>query len=200
MPPRAGVVLICSGTFCAGVRLRLRRPDVSDADWLFESYASDEEVTKYLTWAAHADRGETVAFLERCEAVWRREEAFPWVIALAAGNVPVGMAEIRIRPPRVDVGYVLARAHWGHGYMTEVVLCLKEWSLSQQGISRFWTVCDVENVASRRVLEKAGLSLEGILRGWEYHPGAGEEARDCLSFSTTTGDERAPARGGIARC
>ena len=50
----------------------------------------------------------------------------------------------------------------------------------------FWrigAVCDVENRASARVMEKAGLEREGILRRWIIHPNVGFEPRDCFSYA-----------------
>jgi len=44
-------------------------------------------------------------------------------------------------------------------------------------------VCDVENIASARVMEKAGLSREGVLRRWLVHPNLGPEPRDCYGYA-----------------
>ena len=164
-------------------RLTFRRPTLDDAEWIFQSYASDPEVTRYLSWPLHRDISDTETFLRRCEAVWTDRTAYPWVLELKSTTTPIGMLEMRLRPPRADVGYVLARSHWGKGLMTEAVQHVKAWSLSQPEIHRFWAVCDVENVASRRVLEKCGLELEGILRNWESRPDSAGRACDCLCFA-----------------
>ncbi len=50
-------------------------------------------------------------------------------------------------------------------------------------IWRFGDVCDVENVASARVMETAGLTREGVLRRWAVHPNLGDAPRDCWSFA-----------------
>lgn len=173
----------------ATARLTLRPPVVADAEALFRAYTADAEVTKYLVWKPHADVGVTRAFLERCETEWLEGSAYPWVIERE--GEPIGMVELRFAPPRVSVGYVLAPAHHGRGYMTEVVTHLKEWALAQPGIFRFWAVCDVENAGSRRVLEKSGLRLEGTLRAWEYHARDDRAPRDCFCFAATSG-----AKGG----
>ena len=48
---------------------------------------------------------------------------------------------------------------------------------------RVWAVCDVDNVASARVLEKAGMSFEGILRRYQIHPNIGPEPRDARCYA-----------------
>jgi O-acetyl-ADP-ribose deacetylase (regulator of RNase III) len=164
-------------------RLRLRPPSTDDARFIFDDYARDPEVTRYLTWSPHRDIEETRSFLAGCERSWAEGGAFPWVIESKEDERPLGMIELRLSGPRAEVGYVLARAHWGRGYMVEAVRALAEWSMAQAAVHRFGALCDVNNLASRRVLEKAGLTLEGTLRRWGYHPGAGNAPRDVLSFS-----------------
>ncbi len=93
------------------------------------------------------------------------------------------MLELRIESHRADMGYVLARAYWNRGYMTEAVREVTEWALTQPSIFRVWAVCDVENAASVRVLEKAGFQQEGILRRWLIHPDISDEARDCYCYA-----------------
>jgi RimJ/RimL family protein N-acetyltransferase len=161
-------------------RLVLRRPRREDAAWMFANYAADPQVTRHLHWPAHQGVEETVAFLDRCDRVWREGTAHPWVLEIREAAQPIGMVEIRHRPPKVDIGYVLAPAHRGHGYMTEAVAHLREWALSLPDVHRFWAVCAVENTASRRVLERAGLALEGTLKRWEWH---GDEPVDVLCFA-----------------
>ena len=57
------------------------------------------------------------------------------------------------------------------------------WAMRQDDIWRIGAVCDVENRASARVMEKAGLEREGILRRWIIHPNVGSEPLDCFSYA-----------------
>jgi ribosomal-protein-alanine N-acetyltransferase len=67
--------------------------------------------------------------------------------------------------------------------MTEVLTEVVNWALQQPSIFRIGAVCDVENVGSARVMEKAGLVREGLLRRWLMHPNVSDEPRDCLSYA-----------------
>lgn len=87
----------------------------------------------------------------------------------------------RPEPHRLDCGYVLARPYWGHGLMTEALAEVAGWAMRQEAIWRIGAVCDIENRASARVMEKAGLRREGLLRRWIIHPNISAEPRDCFS-------------------
>jgi [ribosomal protein S5]-alanine N-acetyltransferase len=85
------------------------------------------------------------------------------------------MIEIRINQYKADLGYVLVKLKWGKGYMPEAMQALIDWALGQNEIYRVWAICDVENVASARVMEKVGMQKEGVLRRWLIHPNIAKE-------------------------
>jgi [ribosomal protein S5]-alanine N-acetyltransferase len=164
-------------------RLLLRLPTLNDAQAIFEKYAQDPLVTKYLSWRPHKNVSTTVNFLKRCMQCWEDETAFPWVIVRKDDQALLGMIEMRINQFRADFGYGIARQYWGNGFTTEAVKAIVEWALAQKEIYRVWAVCDVENAASARVLEKAGLQREGLLRRFILHPAVSNEPRDCYCYS-----------------
>jgi len=164
-------------------RLLLRLPIIHDADAIFEAYAQDEEVTKFLIWRPHQKIDTTRKFIHRCIRSWKEETAFPWVIVRKKDERLIGMIELRIEGFRADLGYVIAREFWGQGYATEVLQAVVDWALQQPQIYRIWATCDCENPGSARVMEKAGMTYEGILRRWLIHPQAGPTPRDCLCYS-----------------
>ncbi len=164
-------------------RLILRRPRSEDAPLIFERYHRDTEVSRYLQWRPASVIDQTNMFLERCQGAWDSGEAFPLVITPKGDDRPIGMIELRTRGHSVDIGYVLARAYWNRGYMTEAVCAVADWALNQPGVYRVWAVCDVENTASARVLEKAGFQREGTLRRWLIHPNVSSEPRDCFCYA-----------------
>jgi [ribosomal protein S5]-alanine N-acetyltransferase len=69
--------------------------------------------------------------------------------------------------------------------MTEVLTEVVNWALNQPGTFRIGAVCDVENIGSARVMEKAGLFREGVLRRWLMHPNISDEPRDCFIYART---------------
>jgi RimJ/RimL family protein N-acetyltransferase len=163
-------------------RLHLRRPTLADAADVFE-YASDPEVTRHLAFPTHRSLEASEGFIRSLPAPGPGNERYAWAITLAGSDRLIGVVEIRIRATRADMGYVLARRWWGHGYMTEAVKPVVEWAREQESIHRVWATCDVENRASARVLEKVGMLREGVLRRWEVNPNIGDVARDHYCYS-----------------
>jgi len=149
-------------------RLLLRRSMVEDAEAIFAGYAQDHEVTKYLTWKATGNIEDTREHLRTSATAWRE-----------------GAVGVRVDGYKVELGYVLARRFWGKGYMTEAVRAVVSWALEEKDIYRVWAVCDVENQASARVMEKVGMQREGILRRWTMHPNRSDEPRDCYCYAMT---------------
>lgn len=166
-------------------RLVLRRAVLEDAPAIFERYARDPDVTRYLTWRPHESVERTQDFLRRCHDFWESGVAFPWAIVLKGETRPIGMIDLRPRDHRVEIGYVLAHSVWGRGYMTEAARVLVEWALSHPEIFRVWAVCDVENASSVKLLERIGLHREGVLRRWIVHPNISSEPRDCYCYAIT---------------
>jgi RimJ/RimL family protein N-acetyltransferase len=95
----------------------------------------------------------------------------------------IGMAQIQIDRFKANIGYVLARSEWGKGYMPEAAKALLDWAMNRREIYRVWAVCDVENTASARVLEKIGMKREGTLSRWIIHPNVSDEPRDCYCYA-----------------
>ena len=164
-------------------RLLLRVPRPADAPAVFEGYAQDAEVVRYLVWRPHRSLRETEQFLETCAANWASGDYFPWAVTLKDGGELIGMIGLHPHEFKPSVGYALARRFWGRGFAAEALRPVVAWALAQPGIFRVWALCDVENRASARVLEKAGMTREGLLRRCTMHPNASDEPRDCYCYS-----------------
>jgi RimJ/RimL family protein N-acetyltransferase len=159
-----------------------RVPRTQDAAAVFAAYASDPEVTRYLAWRAYERVEPLTAFLRECEANWeKRSGHLPWLLCLKGTETPIGTIGITLGAPgHATFGYALAKKFWGYGFAAEALRWLVDWSLAQPGLYRAWAFCDAENPASVRVMEKAGMTREGILRRWHVAPTIGPEPRDCV--------------------
>lgn len=166
-------------------RLALRPPKAEDASWIFTDYAQDPEVSRYLSWRPHREQGETEAFLAGVLSGWG-ERRSPWVLERQADGRPLGMFRATQSGPQAELGYVLAREHWGQGYMSELVSRARELGFAR-GIQRITALVDVQNGASARVLEKAGFAREGTLRSVCCHPNTCHEARDAFLYAAVRG-------------
>ena len=164
-------------------RLVLRRPTGADASAIFDGYAQDPEVVRYLVWRPHRSIDDTRAYLDQCQAGWEAGTDLTWALTLLGDDRLIGMIGLRPRGFKQDIGYVLARAHWGRGLVVEAGRPIIDLSVSDPAVHRVWATCDVDNRASARVLEKLGMSLEGVLRRWIVHPNVSAEPRDSLCYA-----------------
>jgi [ribosomal protein S5]-alanine N-acetyltransferase len=128
---------------------------------------------------------ETHAYLAYCDAKWAAGRSFPFVIETRQDPALIGMIHLRDHGHRVSSGYVSARAHWGRGYVAEALSCLVDWVLAQPRIYPASASCDVRNRASARVMEKAGMVHEGLLRRYPVHPSVSPEPQDVWMHART---------------
>jgi RimJ/RimL family protein N-acetyltransferase len=166
-------------------RLLLRKPRLDDAQAIFNGWAQDQEVTRYLTWCPHTRVEQTQKFIQGCLLAWQQKTRFPYMNALKATGEVIGMIDPRMEGHKVEIGYVVARSYWGKGYAPEAVQAVIDWAFQQPAIYRVYATTDVENIASRRVLEKAGMQCEGILRKYIIHPNVSDVPRDSYMYTVT---------------
>ena len=166
-------------------RLVLRKPRLDDAYAIFEGWAQDREVTRYLTWRPHERIEQTEEFVRSCLSAWENQTRFPYMITLKESGEVIGMIDPRIEGSKVGIGYGAARAHWGKGYVPEATRAIIDWAFQQPSIYRVYATTDVENIASRRVLEKVGMQCEGILQKYILHPNISNIPRDSFMYAIT---------------
>lgn len=143
-------------------RLRLRVPQPSDAAAIFEAYASQPEVVKYVGWPRHTTLADTRAFLDFAASEWSRWPVGPLVIEELASGRLVGSTGLAFESPDgASTGYVLAADSWGKGYASEALAAVVRLAGSA-GVRRLHALCHADHAASRRVLERCSFVLEEI--------------------------------------
>ncbi len=144
-------------------RLILRRPRPADAAAVYERYARDPEVTRFLSWPTHRSISETRAYLTFSESEWQRWPAGPYLITSPDQGI-LGSTGLGFDTSyRAATGYVLAKDAWGLGYATEALGAMVDVA-RLVGVARLYALCHIRHHASARVLEKCGFCLEGTLR------------------------------------
>ena len=148
-------------------RLILRQTSISDAAQMFENWASDPEVTKYLTWQPHIDIEVTKGILISWDKENKRLDYYHWGMVLKETQEiigTVGSLGIDEKNHCTELGYCMSRAYWGNGYMTEAVKAIIEYLFKTVGLNRIMARHDPENIGSGRVMQKCGMVFEGIQR------------------------------------
>jgi len=150
-------------------------------------YAADPEVVRYLPWGPNTD-ADTQGFLRRA-AAYRRDEPrrhFELAVTLRDGGALIGACGLHVSAPELGeafIGYALARPYWGRGYATEAARGLLGFGFGELDLHRIFAVCDPDNVASARVLEKAGMRREGHLREHRWEKGRWRDSLLCAALA-----------------
>jgi [ribosomal protein S5]-alanine N-acetyltransferase len=164
-------------------RLALRRLKHEDAEEIFYTYASKPEATRYMAWPTHQTIKDTHSFLRYAVAGWDQGIDYSFGIRLRGSNRFVGSIGAMNDLGKIQFGYVFSPTQWGNGYATEACLALISLLKTTPGVKRIGTFVDVENKASRRVLQKAGLTEDFIFSKWFAFVNQSNALKDCVLFS-----------------
>ena len=149
-------------------RLILRAFTPEDAPAMYRNWTTDSEVTRFLTWPPHGSIETTRALAER----WAKDAAekpdyYQWAIVPKDLGEPIGsLSVVRMAEniEEAELGYCIGRAWWGRGYVPEVVRAVIAFLIREVGFHRVSARHDTRNPNSGRVMQKAGMRFEGVLR------------------------------------
>lgn len=148
-------------------RLILRRFRVEDADDMYNNWASDPEVTKFLTWPTHESVEVTRELLKGWVSKYEDDTYFNWVMEdIETGNAIGNISAISFdeKTEAAEIGYCMSRAYWGQELMPEALKAVMDYLFDEVGVNRVAACHDSNNPKSGRVMDKAGMKLEGTLR------------------------------------
>ena len=179
-PPRSAIPNLATLDLAIEThRLRLRPWRASDLEDIWP-VVSDPAFPRLMSWEAHRSKDETAEWLDRAARVAASNEAVQWAIeheGKAIGSI--GFHEVcwQLRALRVDrgeLGYWLAPAHHRKGLMTEAVQAVVRYGFETMGLHKIVVTCMAENVASKRVIEKAafrwvGRAEDDVWRDGRWH-------------------------------
>ena len=148
-------------------RLILRRFTIEDAPAMYERWASDPEVTRYLTWQPHESVDASRNYLSDLTAKYDRGDFYDWAIELKGVGVigSIGVVSTCEETEEAELGYCIGKAHWGKGIMPEAVKAVIDFLFDEIHFRRITAKHDIENPNSGRVMAKAGMTCDGILYG-----------------------------------
>ncbi|MDF2946524.1 MAG: N-acetyltransferase [Bacillales bacterium] len=148
-------------------RLILRRFELSDAINMFKNWASDSDVTRFLTWETHSDIEVTKGILEQWLNDYKETNTYHWAIELnEISEVIGGIAVFNIDEQNLscELGYCMSKTYWGKGIMSETLEGVMDYLFSEIGFNRITAKHNTNNVASGKVMVKSGMTYEGTLK------------------------------------
>lgn len=147
-------------------RLQLRWLEADDLEDLYAVF-SDPDVMRFWSHAAWPHRDEASIYLEAIQRGFEQGSLFQWGIALRGDNRVIGtvtLYAIDHAQGRAEIGFALARGHWGRRYAREALTVLLEHAFGTLGLRRIEADVDPRNQPSLRTLEAIGFRREGYLR------------------------------------
>jgi [ribosomal protein S5]-alanine N-acetyltransferase len=163
-------------------RLVLRRPTSDDVPEIFDRYASDPEVTRYLSWPRHTSVNDCLMFLDFSDGQWLRGGCGPYLVLSRSTGLLLGATGLSIEQgDSAQTGYVFARDAWGRGYATETLRAMIALAKSLS-LKRLHAACHADHRASAHVLEKCGFTLARQESGSYLFPNLGPLRQDVLFY------------------
>lgn len=147
-------------------RLVLRAPKIADVPAFFKM-GSDDRVSRYVLWDTHRTQSESRDILAGIIRRNRQGGPFTWMVVRQSDSRPIGTIGFvwtSNEHMSAEIGYSFAYDTWGQGYATEALKAFIDHAFSVYQYERLEGQHDKDNPASGRVLEKAGMRAEGLLR------------------------------------
>ena len=142
-------------------RLRLRYLTPDDTQKIYDNWATDPEVTKYMMWLPHESIEETKRVMGNWLEAYGKEDTYRYGIELKESGELIGMIDVvRYENGIPVIGYCSGRRWWGNGYMTEALKAVTA-ELLENGYSNMKIEAVRENIGSNRVIQKAGYEFTG---------------------------------------
>ena len=155
-------------------RLRLVKISPEHAEDMYE-YSCDPDVTKYLTWSCHSSVKETERYIKLLQKKYTAGVFNDWgLIEKSSGKFigTCGFTSFDYEKNTAEIGYVLNKSYWGKGYAAEAAGCVMEFGFDNFGLDGYCAKCMEGNDSSMRVMQKVGMSFEGIYKNGMFIKGA----------------------------
>ncbi len=147
-------------------RLYLRKMTKKDSADMYE-YSKLEEVTRYLLWDPHESETYTYKYLSYLQSRYRSGDFYDWAVVWKQNNKMIGtcgFTSFHLESNSAEVGYVLNPDYWGCGIAPEAVNAVLEFGFINLNLHRIEARYMVDNTRSRSVMEKVGMTYEGVKR------------------------------------
>lgn len=148
-------------------RLILRRFTAKDAEPMYRNWASDDEVTKFLTWPTHANIDVTKHVIGMWLNSYANENYYQWAIVLKETGEPIGsISAVNMNEylSMVHIGYCIGKLWWHQGITSEALKALITFFFEEVDVNRIEARHDPQNPHSGSVMKKCGLRYEGTMR------------------------------------
>ena len=167
-------------------RLLLRKVTINDAEKAFEEWCSKSEVEKYVTWSKHKNVEVTKNLFRIWEEDYKDLSTFRWIVELKDTKEVIGTIDVASKKylpyGACEIGYCYGSKYWRHGYASEALRRVIEFFLNETNIELVEAKHIFSNPNSGRVMAKAGMTKEAILRKRHFNKKTGK-IEDLIVYS-----------------
>lgn len=154
-------------------RLLLRRMTMRDAQDVFE-YSRDPDVARHVLWSAQKHVSEAKEYIRFMLRRYRDDLPSSWgIIDKQSGRLigTIGYMDYSEDNASTELGYSLAKWMWGRGLAAEALAAVIRHTFDTMDVNRIEAQHELDNPSSGRVMEKCGMTREGVLRQRLYNKG-----------------------------
>jgi len=148
-------------------RLILRQFKIEDYTEMYNNWACEDIVTKFLTWPTHANSSITKSILEDWTEKYKNNDFYNWAIELKEENKIIGnISVVNYKEESLSaiLGYCMGSKWWGQGIMAEAGKEVVKFLFEEVKFNRIAADHDKNNPNSGKVMQKIGMKYEGTLR------------------------------------
>lgn len=171
-------------------RLILRKINEYDYKQAFKNWCSDKEVAKYVMWNHHENEETTKELYNNWISEYDKPFTFRWVVELNDTHELIGMIDVvkfKKEDKRAEIGYCYGSRYWNKGYATEALKAVIDYLLNIINVELVVSGFEVSNIASGKVMEKAGMKCVGYLPKWIINKeGKREDLKYCIIEKNTS--------------
>lgn len=141
-------------------RLILRKLEVDDAPAVYRNYASNDNVTKYLTWPTHASVADSYSYTNSVVQSYKSGRHYEWaIVPRNFGEVIGAISIVRMREKEddVEIGYCIGEAFWHQGITSEALTAIIQFVKDDMRPRRIFAGHDINNPHSGSVMKKCGM-------------------------------------------
>ena len=139
----------------------LRQFNEEDTDALFH-ILQEKDILKYFPNTKPFPRGKVEKLIQSQINQWDELGYAWWAVESGVDSALLGWSGLQYLPEtdETEVGYLLSRSVWGRGYATETAIASLQFGFENFNFNEIIGITHPENIASQRVLEKAGLKFD----------------------------------------
>lgn len=148
-------------------RLLLRKGTLDDASQIYENYGKDPLVSKYVVWNQHQSVEDAIELMKKWQESYEQKKSYKWLVMEKNTQEIIGaITAVKVDETNktVALGYCYGSKWWNKGYATETLKRVIKFFFEEVGVETIYANHLTSNMASGKVMEKAGMKFEGTLR------------------------------------